>query len=855
MRQLLYFLFTISVILIFSGCAYQVLTADKFLEKNELGKAKKRIDKAVEKEPEDIATQFMLAKYYSHPVWSYDAVDSAHLYIQSVSDTFPKLKIEAVDKLAKKGLDSLVIVEQTIIIDSLAYEKASSINTEEAYNAYLNNYQFLIYEEQAIELRNQVAYEDAIAQNTTQAVSDFFKKYPDAPQAQKARNVFETLYYEKKTQNKALSEYIEYVEERPQTNFANEATIIILNMISAGAKASDYQNFINQYDQFEASKKAQLVLEGLDYEEDVTELLTHKKDSLYYFYNLDEESLMPFQFDQVSTDSCTFIKEPFILSQQNNATYAYLKNGEKIIDLKIKSIDYLGSGFFKINDYGRENNLIHYSLNDELQQLALDFKKLDKLHFAKKMEDGWHLISILGEPILKQPVDSIWKEEDIFFFKKGNDMAVAASEDFKKLAKDDLKSLSFLYDDYEWLEEQYLRLYSDDYETILDFKAQLVFPLEKASYNFFNDFWIKEKDGDISVLDENKNPLFEEKLDDYQLKSGILALKKDSLWSIFNNGLNGFPKLQYDSIRIFNNWLTYAIQNSAEYLLFQSGQKVRLEEEESYRILKNYNVAFSDIADQIRFVEISNEEGYFKLYNGFGRKVKEGEKLDINILTPQLIQVHQSKKKQLIDSAGNEIKIENVEAFGAYQNGLIPILQDKKFGALIVDSLKIIPAHSQSKLEIFLKDSLYIFKEDNLLGISDVSAEILLNADFESIEFFNDSTAIVEEEGGIGILNIHQNEYLHENIDTYEKVDFGDKVYFIVRKEAGYGVINQIGEEIIPFIFNELSAHESKGKLYWLAERRLSEINYIVIAYFDQNGRVLFKEGLNFDDYLETACD
>ncbi|WP_375580673.1 WG repeat-containing protein [Marivirga tractuosa] len=855
MRQLLFFLITITAALFFYGCAYKVLKADKFLEKNELGKAKKRIDKAIEKNPENPAAQYMLAKYYSHPVWSFDAVDSAHLYIQLVSDTFPELESKTIEKLAKKDLDSLAIVEQSLIIDSLAFEKALAENSEEAYNEYLNNYQYLTFEEKAIELRNQVAYDDAIAKNTTQAVSDFFKKYPDAPQAQKARNVFETLYYEKKTQNEALEEYREYVKERPQTEFAEEASSKILNIISAGAESSDYQQFINQYGEFKAAKIAQSILDGLNYDTNTAELLTHKKDSLFYFYNLDDEKLLSFQFNEVIPDSCSFIVEPFIISNEANSKQVYLKNGEKIPDLNIKTIEYLESGFFQINDYGREENIIHFSLNDVLKLKSLDFKALDEFHFAKKEEDGWHLISILGEPILKQSVDSIWKERDVFFFKRGNDMAVASSVDFKKTAKNDLKSLSFLYDDYEWLGDQYLRLYSNDYETILDHKAQVIFPLEKAKIEFYDDFWVKNKEGSFSVLGLKNAPLFEEEFDDYQFKSGVLALKKDSLWSVFNDGLEDFPNFQYDSIRIFNSWLTYTILDSSEYLLFQSGKKVQLEEGESYRLLKNYNIAFSEISDQIRFLEISNEKSYFKLYNGFGRKIKEGERLDINILTPKFIQIHQNKKKELIDSAGNEIKIKNVEAFGAYQDGLIPILQKKKFGALRVDSLQLIPAHSENKLDVFVKDSLFIFKEDNLLGISNTKAEVILEADFEAIDFFNDSTAIVEEEGEIGILNIYQNEYLHEGIDTWKKVFFMDENYFIVRKNAGYGVVNQQGEEIIPFIFNELQAHESKDKLYWLAERRLSEINYIVIAYFDKNGRVLFKEGLNFDEYLETACD
>jgi hypothetical protein len=855
MRQILFFLLIIIASLFCYSCAHKALKASKFLEKNELAKAKKRIDKAVDKEPKDPATQFMLAKYFSHPVWSYDAVDSAHLYIQLVSDTFPDLDMETAEKLSKKGLDSTAIANQGMIIDSLAFEKALSKNTEEAYNEYLNNYQYLTYEKKATELRNQVAYDDAIAQNTTQAVSDFFKKYPDAPQAQKARNVFETLYYEKKTQNQTVEEYKEYIRERPQTEFAEEASVKLLNIISSGANETDFRDFINQFGQFESAQTAKSLLGGLNYKEKSPVLLTHKKDSLFYFYDLLNEQLLSFQFKNINPDSCFFINKPFILSREDNKTRAYLYSGNIITDLNINSIVYIGSGYFKINDYGREHILEHFSLNSELQQKALDFRQIDKFHLIKKERDGWHLISLLNEPILKQAMDSIWKEGEVYFFKKGNDVAVASSTDFRKSAKNDLKSLSFLYGNYEWISDEYLRLYSNDYETILNSNAKVIFPLEKAKYDYFDDFWLKEENGKFSLLNHNRVRVYEEKFDDFLYRSGVLALQKDSLWTIYHNGIKGFPKFEYDSVRIFNSWLTFAIKDSSQYLLFKSGEKISLAKGEVFKILKNYNVELSDVSDQIRFVEVSNDKGYFKLYNGFGKKVKEGEKLDINILTQQLIQIHQNKKKQLIDSSGNSIDIKDVEAFGAFQNGLIPILQKKKFGALIVGSLKLIPAHSQSKLEVFLKDSLYIFKRDNLLGISDVSGEIVIEADFGVIEYFNDSTAIVEEEGDMGILNIYQNEYLHEGIESWEKVRLEDEDYFIIRKRAGYGVLNQKGEEIIPLIFNELQIFESKGKYYWLAERRLSEINYIVIAYFDKNGKVLFKEGLNFDDFLETACD
>jgi hypothetical protein len=838
-----------------SSCAFQVLTADKFLQKNELAKAKKRIDKAMEKEPTDPATQFMLAKYYSHPVWSYNAVDSAQQYIQLVQDTFPNLNFETVEKLAKKGFDSLSLTKQGVIIDSLAFEKALSINTEDAYNEYLGNYQYLIFEERATELRNQVAYDDAIAKNTTQAVSEFFRKYPDAPQAQKARNVFETLYYEKKTVNQTVKEYKQYIKERPQTEFAEEASFKLLNLISSGANKVDFQDFINQYGQFKASEKAKTLLEGLHYARKSPDLLAHKKDSLYYFYDLNNEKLLPFNFENIYPDSCFFITSPYILVNNAGEKQAYLKTGERITDLNAESIEYLGSGFFKINDYGYEQTIEHISLNPEWKLKALDFQYIDEFHLAKKEREGWQLISLLNEPILKQAMDSIWKEKEVFFFKKGDDMAIASVKDFKKSAKNDLKSLSFLYDDYEWISNDYLRLYSNDYQTIIDKSAQLIFPLEKAQYDYFDDFWLKRDNEKYQLLDRNRRNLYDGGFTDFNFRSGVLALKKDSLWTVYQDGIKGFPKFEYDSVRIFNSWLTYAKQDSAQYLLFKSGKKINLANEEVFKILKNYNVALSDVSEHIRFVEVSNKKGYYKLYNGFGKKIREGEKLDINILTQELIQIHQGKKKQLIDSSGNFIEIKDVEAFGAYQNGLIPVLQKKRFGALLVDSLKFIPAHSQSKLEVFYKDSLFVFKNDNLLGISDAAANILLEAEFESIDFFNDSTAIVEEEGEIGILNVYTKEYLLEGIESWAKIKIGKESYFVIRKRGGYGVLNQLGEEVIPFIFNELKSYESKGEYYWLVERRLSEINYIVIAYFDKNGKVLYKQGLNFDEYLETACD
>ena len=141
------------------------------------------------------------------------------------------------------------------------------------------------------------------------------------------------------------------MRERSQTElFRRKAAKILLKLISAGADFGLPTQFINQYSEFEASEIAQAILNGLNYEEKVPELLTHKKVAFIISINLEEEKLMSFQFEKAVPEksSCPLFynQKPFVLTIQDNESYANLKSGEKLVDFKINSIDYLSSGFF-----------------------------------------------------------------------------------------------------------------------------------------------------------------------------------------------------------------------------------------------------------------------------------------------------------------------------------------------------------------------------------------------------------------------------------------------------------------------------------------------------------------------------
>lgn len=367
--------------------AQQALKADKHLEKGNLEKVEKILEKNISKDPADPANHYMLAKFYIHPDSEYQAIDSANIHIQIARDGFALSDTRNKSRFIRKGMDSLKIEQLSFTIDSLAFQKAKSIDSVNAYQHFINNYPEAVQIEEAIILRNDRAYEIALQTNTPAAMQDFFNKYPNARQANLAKDAFEALYFEQQTKDRTADAYKRYLQQRPNANYTNKAALSLLKIQSAGATKQIFIDFITQYPNTSAARLAGMLLESFSEEKVNPDLLAHYKNGVYSFFNSTEKRLLDFQLQSVETDSCGWILKPLIQVEKNNNSLWYLKNGTFLIEKRLEELTYMGSGFYTLKEENSiQKQLLHLSNDSILFNKAIDFRRLDDFTIAKKNE-------------------------------------------------------------------------------------------------------------------------------------------------------------------------------------------------------------------------------------------------------------------------------------------------------------------------------------------------------------------------------------------------------------------------------------------------------------------------------------
>jgi len=849
-----FFTFILLITFLSAANAQDALRALKYFEEGDITKGIEKLEKGIEKDAGSPANYFVLANLYSLPSFYAESIDSAHYYIQLADTSWKKLDSKLRNKYDRKGMDSLKIKQLSLKIDSLAFSQAERKNNAAALNHFIKLYPNSRQYESAITLRNELAYKEALQLNTPEALADFFRNYPDAPQAKKARDVFENLYYEEFTASKSRKSYEDYIKQRPKTIFAEEAALNLLKLISFNANLNKLADFATTYSNFRAAQLASDFYDFQNSELNGNQLLTHYKDSLFYLFDINQQAFLDLKLKNVIPDSCKWITNGYIKVQNENEMSLLNKKGELVLD-DSEGFEYLDFGWIKYPEADSYLFNIKHIVNHELlKDQALDFKMLNQFYYAKQEAKGWQLCTFTGEPLLKSYVDSIWVENEIFFLKKGEKIALTQQKSFEKKSLNDLKSLAFLYTDYAFV-DQSIWLASDNFETVLSkSELQIMLPLQFASIMNKGAYWLVEKEGLTVLYNKNFKKLYENDLQKLVVKGETTALKKANKWSLVNWAKNQFPSFEYDSVRLFTDWLAYTESDKGRHLIFEDSVKVTIGAESTFKLLNTYNEAVLEMDEVVRFVQITNENNYTKVFNGNGKQIWEGEAVDLKVLTPTLVYAKKRRADLLIDVVGSIIKLEEIAAVGSYSDGLIPLLKEGLFGAYNMRSQQIISPKSDAKLKVFNRDSVYIFKKDGRLGLCSTS-EIMIDAKFNQLLKLNDQLAFVERSEKWQLINIYSQDSLLNNVQAVEKLKINEEYYFKIRQDKGFGIVNTDGEVIVPSIFNSLTYYPYNGQVLWIAERNLDELDYKVLAYFNKRGGILFKQGFNSHEFLLNSCD
>lgn len=220
-RIVFVFLFSLVIKLSFAG---DVQKAFKYLTSGDYSNAKKFLSEALKDEPENVAVNYGLAKYYSAKDNKEYALDSAIVYIVRASK---KLPLNPEDKQSKKfaelGVRDYTVQTLQKTINFQAYSAAEVTNTVESYQHFIDHYTDTVFLEQATNFRNQKAYIRAMAQNSYEAMAEFIKLYPQATEAKEAKARYEKLLYEQITADGTFQSFRKYLDTYPNGAYVADA--------------------------------------------------------------------------------------------------------------------------------------------------------------------------------------------------------------------------------------------------------------------------------------------------------------------------------------------------------------------------------------------------------------------------------------------------------------------------------------------------------------------------------------------------------------------------------------------------------------------------------------------------------
>lgn len=259
---------------------------------------------------------------------------------------FIQLDNEMPDHLIKEAINSR---------NNCAFNEAKKINTISSYNSYLLKYPNTIHQIPAIDLRDSLIFNDVIKQNTISSYELFIREQPKSSLINDANNKIDELLFNQIIQENSIEKCYTLIKKSPKSKYVDSVSTILeklkYNELLNHLSISEIESFNNEFPNSLRKNKLLITLDSL-YDVKIT------NDSIFWFSgDWKVTGFNKYPFDD-GGDKPTFIEEEIYW----NVSLKYIEDNK--IECEIYCEDcpfqesYLGS-FSRIN-----NDAIDFFFND-----------------------------------------------------------------------------------------------------------------------------------------------------------------------------------------------------------------------------------------------------------------------------------------------------------------------------------------------------------------------------------------------------------------------------------------------------------------------------------------------------------
>ncbi|WP_276366330.1 WG repeat-containing protein [Chryseolinea sp. H1M3-3] len=830
----------------------------KNLQRQKWQRAHELLTKALAKDSLNVTAKYVLAQYFfseANPAFN---LDSAYDQLRYAINDFQNTSSKQRERLRRFPLDSALLIDFREQIELAAFNRTNDIQTLEAWTRFISRFTHSSLLHLAIASRDSIAYQEAVQINTYQGFQYFFEKYPHAAEVQKARTKYEKLLFEAKTSDQTLSSYETFVSEYPQSPYRPLAENTIFEYRTSSGETNAYVKFIRSYPKSPLLKKAKNILfhlipeheRPLKWPSDLTD------DSLRVVMKLEQAVLAPIytnkKFGFIDSEG-----NEIIAPQADSIDQSYLcgnvqediislphmmvaKNGAFVWKKNATNIDDIGSGFLLVR-VGDCTTVIHKTGFAVGENCVDDAKILNGKFLATQENRRWSIWTLTGRSLLTD-VDEVFFIKDVLTITRNDSVELILSETLAALPSPERRGVSSGYDEARSWNNELVFVKKGNSSGLLDQSLIAFIPLKEQTLTpFYAGVIATDSAGtQIHNYGGKKSEIFQQVLS----RDPWLAVK-DSLWKFIDpTNMQTLPQ-GYDTI-VFHGLFAAGFKKDSVHIFF-SMHKYRKE-------LKSNSMEFMPGEDASGYLMVRHEETK-TVFNNDGQKLFTVTFDKIQYAGEDFFIVHKKEKKGLLTVTGKLLLPVEYDAIGTVSNGQVSLLKSMQFGRFDCNTRKIIAAQYSKNPVPYNKKIITAYK-DGQLGFIDWNNRSLSKFEFNEIQYWNDTTALVKKNSEWMLYEIKNKKILLDKIKDFKFIrnTLTDKVA-IIYQDFNHGVVHNRKGTIIPTTFSYIVNVGSSDKPLYFTEKHVTEASVFVVIYYNDEGKKLRKEIYDQEDYDKIYCD
>ncbi|WP_157638198.1 WG repeat-containing protein [Flexithrix dorotheae] len=864
--------------------AQSLRSVQNALDKQDFSKAKKLLEKIIEKDSTNAGGLYLYSIYFLHPYNDQGVeIDSSYKYVLSAISSYYALEEKEIIKLANVGITDRELTFQKSYIDSLGFAIADSLHTIESYQHYVDKFSTATQFNLATHKRDSLAFVDAEQTNTYETYYHFFTSYPNARQAEEAEIRYHKLLFQEKTKDGNLESYAQFIEDYPESPFRPDAENQFYRKFTADHKVATYEKFLEKYPDNAYADRAWKWLWFLTKDTDKESFLkiypqipdkdfinkhqvldfTHfflfydDEKGLYGFMDQFGEILIDAQFDDIHPDYfCESVVEDFIIIRKEEKYGAIDKTGKSIAKIEFDKIEAFSPGVLIVEKEGKLG-LINRTGYTILENEYEDIEYLNSSLIKVKRGEKWGLVafngvSLLGCEYFELRVDS----GGVVAIKQMGKYAIKTEKELFSLAAQGKKTeLSFKYDSYGVIQNEYLKLYADGYYSLWKIEGnkgiiEYALEIEETPAG-----WLVFKDNKFQIFDKEGKRITPVNFEKIVVNRKAYGIRLEKKWGVIDFKGNIFIQPKYDTLIFIGDRGILLFEDKKKLGYFYKDDFTDFTKYKSLNIqavkVLNEDSVFADVP----YIITEDRNGKMGLLSGDGKVLISNRYSSLALMPDGLVIVEQYKKRGLMNIEGKTVLKPQYDGIANFEEGYYSLLKSKKFGVYDLPHNSTIPPVYDGLLKFYgHSDSLYIAKKGKY-GLIDRNNQVLADFQFDDLKHWNDTSVLVQHQGKWKIFDYIDKYFIPETFDTFDYLRQDEEETIITTfRASGYGLLSNKRGRLIPEEYSQIvNLGDMETPLYFV-EKDVSQAGLYILLYIDKNGEVIKKQVLQEKDYEKIAC-